>query len=128
MSVELNHTIVWASDSVAAARFLADLLGRPAPVRFGPFEVVALDNGASLDFAISDGPIQSQHIAFLISDAEFDAVFCRIRAQKLDYWSDPMRRSPDEINHHDGGRGVYFEAPDGHFFEVITKPYGGDGS
>lgn len=69
MSVELNHTIVWASDSVAASRFLADLLGRPAPVRFGPFEVVALDNGASLDFAISDRPIQPKHIAFLISEA-----------------------------------------------------------
>ena len=28
---------------------------------------------------------------------------------------------------HDGGRGVYWEDPDGHFLEVITRPYGSVG-
>jgi hypothetical protein len=32
-----------------------------------------------------------------------------------------------EINHHDGGRGFYFEDPNGHFLEVITRPYGSGG-
>ena len=29
-----------------------------------------------------------------------------------------------EINRHDGGRGVYFPDPSGHFLEIITRPYG----
>jgi catechol 2,3-dioxygenase-like lactoylglutathione lyase family enzyme len=121
----LNHTIVWSSDQQKSARFLAEILGRPAPVRFGRFDVVELDNGVSLDFATVEGKVQPQHYAFLISEAEFDAVFGRIQAQGIKFWADPMRSRAGEINHHDGGRGVYFAGPDDHFLEVITRPYGG---
>jgi len=125
MPAELNHTIVWCSDPGASARFLADMLGRPAPTRFAHFEVVALDNGVSLDFANAEGPIQPQHYAFLISEADFDAVLRRLKARGLDHWADPRRSRPGEINHNDGGRGVYFRDPDDHYLEVITRPYGG---
>jgi catechol 2,3-dioxygenase-like lactoylglutathione lyase family enzyme len=124
MSVQLNHTIISSSDPSISARFLADMLGRPAPFRFGLFEVVDLDNGVSLDFAFSQEPIQPQHYAFLISEAEFDAVMGRIREQRLEYWADPFHHRPGRINHNDGGRGIYFLDPDGHFMEVITRPYG----
>lgn len=117
--------IVWSSDQAKAARFLAEILGLPAPIRFGHFDVVKLDNGAALDFAALEGPIQSQHYAFLIKESDFDAVFGRIREQGLSFWADPMRRRPGEINQGDGGRGVYFSDPDGHLLEVITTPYGG---
>ena len=50
MAVQLNHTIVSVHDSQTSAAFLADILGLPAPTRFGPFVVVATDNGVSLDF------------------------------------------------------------------------------
>ena len=50
MTVQLNHTIVWCSDQEKSAGFLAEILGRPAPTRFGPFHVVQVDNGVSLDF------------------------------------------------------------------------------
>ncbi|WP_217468673.1 hypothetical protein [Paraburkholderia fynbosensis] len=46
---------------------------RPAPNRFGHFDVVDLDNGVSLDFAKFEGRFQPQHYAFLISEADFDA-------------------------------------------------------
>jgi hypothetical protein len=124
MTAQLNHTIVWCSNQGVSARFLADILGRPAPARFGHFDVVDLDNGVSLDFANAESPIRPQHYAFLISEAEFDAVLGRITERGLDYWADPMRRRPGEINHNDGGRGVYFPDPDGHYLEVITRPYG----
>ncbi|RBY83328.1 VOC family protein [Blastococcus sp. TF02A-26] len=124
MAVQLNHTIVSASDRWASARFLAELLGRPAPTSFGPFAVVELDNGVSLDFS-EDGPVTPRHYAFLVSEEEFDAIFGRIRARGLAYWADPGRRRPGEINTHDGGRGVYWTDPDGHFLEIITRPYGG---
>jgi catechol 2,3-dioxygenase-like lactoylglutathione lyase family enzyme len=124
MAAQFNHTIVWSSDQTKSARFLAEMLGRPAPVRFGRFDVVELDNGVSLDFADAEGPIRLQHYAFLISEADFDVVLARILARGLDHWADPARHRPGEINHNDGGRGVYFPDPDGHYLEVITKPYG----
>ena len=127
MSVQLNHTIVWCRDQRRSARFLTELLGLAAPSRFGPFLVVELANGVSLDFHDSEGEIASQHYAFLIGEPEFDAVLARIQERGLDYWADPGQRRKGEINRHDGGRGLYFEDPDGHLLEVITRPYGGGG-
>jgi extradiol dioxygenase family protein len=112
----LNHTIVWSSDQTKSARFLAEMLGRSATTRFGHFDVVELAN--------AEGSIRPQHYAFLISEADFDAVLGRIRERGLDHWADPMRRRPGEINQNDGGRGVYFSDPDGHYLEVITRSYG----
>lgn len=124
MSVELNHTIVTAHNRQASAAFLADVLGLATPTPFGPFMVVALANGVNLDFADADGEISPQHYAFLVSEAEFDEIFGRIQARALPYWADPHGRHPGEINHNDGGRGVYFPDPDGHVLEIITRPYG----
>lgn len=127
MPAQLNHTIVHARDSKASATFLSEMLGLPEPTRFGPFQVVEADNGVSLDFMENDGDIASQHYAFLITESEFDEIFGRIRERGLLYWADPGKRRPGEINHNDGGRGVYFEDPNGHFLEIITRPYGSGG-
>jgi catechol 2,3-dioxygenase-like lactoylglutathione lyase family enzyme len=125
MAVEFNHTIIWARDSKASARFLAEILGLPAPATWGPFEVVKTTNGVSLDFMNRTEEIHSRHFAFLVSESEFDEIFGRIRAGGLPYWADPARSETGQINHHDGGRGVYFEDPNGHLLEIITRPYGG---
>jgi catechol 2,3-dioxygenase-like lactoylglutathione lyase family enzyme len=124
MGVQLNHTIVWCKDKQASARFLSEVLGVGAPVPFGPFLVVELSNGVSLDYYALDGEIARQHYAFLVSEAEFDAIFERIQARGLDYWADPGRSQLRQINRHDGGRGTYFQDPDGHLLEIITRPYG----
>src|ERR1700740_2525466 len=120
---ELNHIIIWCSDKQSSAAFLTDILGLPPAKPFGHFLVVPLANGVSVDFMEKSGPISHQHYAFLVSEAEFDAGFARIQGLGLPYWADPARRQPQEINRHWGGRGVYFEDPDGHFLELITKPY-----
>lgn len=124
MTVELNHTLVAVHDKHAAATFLTELLGLPEPVPFGPFMVVTLGNGVSLDFMDSPGDIPVQHYAFLVSEEEFDTIFGRIRARELSYWADPHHNQPDEINTRDGGRGVYFDDPNGHVLELLTRPYG----
>ena len=127
MAVQLNHTIVHARDAEASATFLSEMLGVDPPRRFGPFMVVEVDNGASLDF-MTTGPewdIGIEHYAFLVSEPEFDEIFGRIQERKLPYWADPHGNEPGEINHHDGGRGVYWHDPDGHMLEIITVPYGG---
>jgi len=127
MTVQLNHTIVWCRDQEKSSKFLTDLLGLPAASRFMHFLVVTLENGVSLDYYEVDREIALQHYAFLIDEERFDQVLGRIRAQGLPHWADPAREKPDQINHHDGGRGVYFQDPDGHLLEVITRPYGSGG-
>ena len=127
MTVQLNHTIVWCRDKRKSAAFLTEMLGLPKPTRFGPFLVVELGNNVSLDFHDTDYEIASQHYAFLISEGEFEEVFGRIRSRGLDYWADPGQSKAGQINRHDGGRGLYFEDPDGHLLEVITRPYGSGG-
>jgi catechol 2,3-dioxygenase-like lactoylglutathione lyase family enzyme len=126
MTAELNHTIVWCHDRQRSSAFLADMLGRPPPRRFLHFMVVDLDNGVSLDFMEKQGDVALQHYAFLISDDEFDAVFERLGKAGVTYWADPARTMPNQINRHFGGRGLYFEDPNGHLLEVITKPYGSE--
>ena len=127
MAVELNHTIVASRDKERSAKDLADLLGLPEPAQFGPFQVVQVANGVSLDFASTDEEIHPQHYAFLLTEAEFDEVFGRVQQRHLEYWADPRQTRPGEINTNDGGRGVYFLSPDGHYLEIITRPYGSGG-
>ncbi|MFL6690925.1 MAG: VOC family protein [Alphaproteobacteria bacterium] len=125
MSIELNHTIVHAKDKRESAAFLAEILGLAKPESFGPFLVLRTANGVSLDFMNHSGPIDAQHYAFLVSEAEFDVGFGRIKERGLDYWADPAKRRLGEINSNDGGRGLYFHEPSGHFLEILTVPYGG---
>ena len=124
MAIDFNHTIVWVRDSEASATFLSEILGLPVPRRWGPFLVVTTANGANLDFMNANGEIAPQHYAFLVSEPEFDQIFDRVRERPLPYWADPAQSQADEINHNDGGRGFYFEDPNGHFLEIITRPYG----
>lgn len=126
MSVELNHTIVHARDNRESAEFFADLLGLEITAEWGPFIAVALSNGVTLDFAtIPAEHLTPQHYAFLVSDAEFDAAYGKIRARGVQHWADPHQKQPGEINHNDGGKGVYFLDPSDHAMELITVPYGG---
>lgn len=134
MAIRLNHTIVVAHDRQASALFLSEMLGLPAPTVLGPFAVVEVGD-TTLDYMnVGDytrggsDAIASQHYAFLVSEAEFDEIFARIRTRRLAYWADPWRQQPDTINQWDGGRGVYFEDPNGHLLEAITRPYGSGGS
>jgi hypothetical protein len=103
------------------------MLGVAPPTPYGPFLVVQVDNEVSLDFADDHGPVHPQHYAFLVGEPEFDQIFGRIRERGLPYWADPGRHRPGEFNTNDGGRGVYWEDPSGHFLEIITRPYGSGG-
>ena len=123
MSVELNHTIIWAKDRWASARFLADILGLTAEPEWGPFVPVRTGNGVTLDFA--DSPdFRPQHYAFLVSEPEFDAALARLRSSGIKFCAHFDGSGPGEINHLHGGRGVYFGDANGHLLEIITQPYG----
>lgn len=123
---KLNHTIVWCQDQEKSAKFLSEILGLPPPRRFLGFLVVDLANEVSVDYLPAEAgePIALQHLAFLVSEEEFDGALERVRERTTEIWADPAKRQPGRINRHFGGRGVYFEDPNGHLFEIITTPYG----
>ncbi|WP_424214874.1 VOC family protein [Streptomyces sp. BI20] len=127
MSVALNHTIVHARDNRESAEFFSALMGLEITSEWGPFVAVELANGVTLDFAsLPEGvPLTPQHYAFLVSEEEFTAVYARIVAGGVPHWADPRRERAGEINRQDGGRGVYFTDPAGHYLEILTVPYGG---
>jgi catechol 2,3-dioxygenase-like lactoylglutathione lyase family enzyme len=127
MAIHFNHTILKARDSKASAAFLAEILGLPAPTHWGPFRMVTTHNDANLDYVDTNGEIVPQHYAFLVSEAEFDEIFGKVRDRKLPYWADPAQKKKGDINHHDNGRGIYFEDLNGHLLEIITRPYGSGG-
>lgn len=126
MPIAFNHTIVAAHDKHESAAFLTELFGLPDPAPFGHFVVVELEHGASLDYSqVPAGEtVHPQHYAFLVTEDDFDAIYAKIAARGLDHWADPGTQHPGEINHRDGGRGVYFRDPAGHFLEILTRAYG----
>ncbi|MET9958354.1 VOC family protein [Streptomyces sp. NPDC006326] len=125
MSVQLNHTIVHSLDKRESAEFLAHILGLEVGAEWGPFIPVSTGNDVTLDFATAPaGSIAVQHYAFLVSEEEFDVSFEKIRSAGIPYFADPYMKHPGEINHNDGGRGLYFRDPSGHGMEIITRPYG----
>lgn len=124
MSVQLNHTIVSCRDKERSSAFLAGILGLPSATKFANFLVVEAENSVSLDYHEISGEITAQHYAFLVGEDEFDASFARITDQGLPYWADPFKTQPDVIGTPGGRRVLYFEDPDGHLMEILTRPKG----
>jgi catechol 2,3-dioxygenase-like lactoylglutathione lyase family enzyme len=123
-SVELNHTAIYARDRHLSAEFLATILGLRVGAPFGPFLPVDLGNGVTLDYyEKTDEPIQSQHYAFLVPDAQFHAMIARLEAVGVTHYADPSHTEPGQINRLFGGHGAYFDDPDGHNMEIMTRPY-----
>ena len=121
----LNHLIVWANDRHKAASFLAETLGLRPPTEFGHFTQVETGNSVTIDFADTKGEPAGMRLAFLVTERQFDEVFARIEQRGISHWADPRRSVPDQINHDDGGRGVYFADPYTSVgWEIITRPYG----
>jgi len=129
MSIKFNHTIIAAKDKKQSASWLTELFSLPDPEPFGHFLAVAAANDVSLDYAeVGSGEeIRPQHYAFLVSEDDFDSIYGKIRDRGIEHWADPRRSRPGEINRNDGGRGVYFQDPAGHYMEILTRPYGSGG-
>ncbi|MFF6911221.1 VOC family protein [Streptomyces sp. NPDC012466] len=120
----LNHTAVYACDRQLSAEFLAAVLGLRVGTPFGPFLPVDLGNGVTLDYyEKTDEPIQPQHYAFLVPEEQFDGMIDRLEALGVTYYADPNHTRPGRVNDLFGGRGAYFDDPDGHNLEIMTRPY-----
>ena len=131
MAIRLDHTIVPAKDKDASAKFFAEIYGLTVQSD-GHFAQVQVNE--SLTFAFADEPEgwggpgfdprtgRSHHYAFHVSDAEFDAIFKRVKDSGIPYGSGPFSHTDSKINKRRGGRGFYFEDPNGHLLEVMTVP------
>jgi catechol 2,3-dioxygenase-like lactoylglutathione lyase family enzyme len=119
MAVVLDHTIVPAKDKTASAEFFAEMFGLTVKPGQGHFAQVQVNDSLTFDFTDDPHP-WSQHYAFHITDAEFEAVLSRVKAKGLPYGSGPFSHTDGQIYSRRGGRGFYFEDPNGHLLEVMT--------
>lgn len=128
-AIELNHTVVPARDKIASARFFASIFGlRFDEAAVGYFAPVQVNDALTMDFVDNDswtadegaGHVPIHHYAFKVDEADFDAIFARIKTKGIPYGSEPNALENMDINHRDGGRGVYFRDPDGHVLELLT--------
>ena len=119
MAITLNHTIVPAHDKEASARLFARVFGLEYGGLNGHFAPVRVNETLTLDFDNAT-QFESHHLAFHVSEADFDAIFERVKAAGLTYGSQPNAQDNGEINHRLGGRGVYFRDPNGHSLELLT--------
>jgi catechol 2,3-dioxygenase-like lactoylglutathione lyase family enzyme len=123
MAIMLDHTIVPAHDKVASAKFFAELFGLSYDGPMGPFAPVRINDSLSLDFDDRWGDkFGLHHYAFHVSDAEFDAIFGRVKAKGLKYGSGPYSREDMQVRENKGARTVYFPDLNGHILEIRTKP------
>jgi catechol 2,3-dioxygenase-like lactoylglutathione lyase family enzyme len=121
MTIELNHMIVPARDKEESARFYERIFGFRREAPMGPFAPVRIPGQSlTLDFDTWES-LQPQHYAFKVSEAEFDAIFGRVADAGLVYGSGPGSPEDGELNHWNGGRGVYFRDPSGHLLELLTR-------
>src|SRR5262249_2627955 len=130
MAIHLDHTIVPAKDKVVSAEFFAEIFG--LTVKKGHFAQVQINDSLTFDFADEPEPWggpgfdpktgQSHHYAFHVSDGEFDEIFGRVKAKRRPYGSGPHNHTDGQIYNRRGGRGFYFEDPNGHLLEVMTVP------
>ncbi|MDB5728309.1 MAG: putative glyoxalase/bleomycin resistance protein/dioxygenase domain [Noviherbaspirillum sp.] len=124
MTVHLDHLMVPARNKTASAKLLAELLGVPwSPASAGPFVAVYLNDGLTLDFDEWTEPVPRIHYCFRVAENEFDAILGRIRAAGIPYRSNVHGAVDLRINTWHGGRGVYWNEPDGHQWEMLTISY-----
>ncbi len=120
MTVTLNHTIVPARDKVVAAKFFAKIFGLKRG-RSGHIAPVRVNRSLTLLFD-DDSKFESHHLAFHVSDREFDAILRRIKRGNIVFGSAPWSLDDGKLNNWGGGRGVYFRDPNGHVLELMTVP------
>lgn len=125
MTVHLDHLLIPASDRVASARLIATLFEVPwaAQGPAGPFSVVYLNDGLTLDFDQWEPPIARQHYAFRVTEEAFDAILQRLAAVGIVHRSTPHGPADGQVNTAVGGRIAYWSRPDDHVWEILTESY-----
>ena len=119
--IRVDHVGVPARARLDAAGLLASLFdldreipddGRFARLRVSPeFTIVFYDSEQ----------IQPTHVAFVVDDDAFDAILRRLQSRGVGYGSQPNDPANGRIDHPLSERGLFFQTPDGHLFELMTS-------
>jgi catechol 2,3-dioxygenase-like lactoylglutathione lyase family enzyme len=122
--IRVDHVGVPARARLDAAGLLASLFdldreipddGRFARLRVSPeFTMVFYDSEQ----------IQPMHVAFVVDDGAFDAILRRLQAHGVAYGSQPSDPKNGRIDHPLSERGLFFQMPDGHLFELMASNSG----
>jgi catechol 2,3-dioxygenase-like lactoylglutathione lyase family enzyme len=122
MAIELDHIILAVNDLARSADFYGSVLGLTYEGERGPFGLLRVSPGLVIQLA-PWGTAGGQHLAFALSEAEFDAAFARIRAAGIPYGDrfdavGNMQGPGDEPAARGPGKAVYFFDPDKHLLEI----------
>jgi len=119
----LNHTFVPAHDRVASAQWFAGMFKVPYVGAQGgrPVARVQLNETLALDF-VDRERFEPLHLAFHVSDEEFDGILARLRGDSWPYGSAGGAMNDGQVNTQRFGRNVYFRDPNGHSLELLTRP------
>ena len=123
MPVSLDHFIVPSRNAVAAAKQLGEILGVPweKAAAIGPFSPVYVNEGLTLDFQTTGEAFPIHHYCFRVTPAEFDIIVGRIKAAGIAFRSTVHGPVDNKVDPHYGN--VYWNEPDGHFWEMLTESY-----
>lgn len=117
----IDHIILRVKNATESALFYSSVLGFTHEGRFGPFEVMRVNDGLTLD--LMQMPLgDPQHLAFELSEHEFEEAFERIRSRDIPYGDDPFSRTSQGAGIAHGARGnatvLYFSDPSGNSLEI----------
>jgi catechol 2,3-dioxygenase-like lactoylglutathione lyase family enzyme len=121
MTIALDHIVVPSKDKVTSAQFFARIFGAKVEEPMGRFTPVKVNEALTLQFDNTELFPGRLHLAFHIGDNEFDAILSRVKADKLPFGSRALQPNDMKLNDMNGGRGFYFQDPNGHLLEVFTR-------
>ena len=119
MTIELDHTILSVNDIQTCVRFYRKILG----FSYEPDALIRIS--PTLVFQLMQRPPQiSQHLAFSMSRAEFEATVGRLKAAQIPYgdnFDTVGTMTGPGISHgsRKNAKSIYFKDPDGHMLEIM---------
>lgn len=122
MPLDLDHLILRVNDRAGSVDFYTRILGLTAEGERGPFSVVRVSPGFTVQLA-PWGTAGGEHLAFATSRNEFEEIFMRIRAAGVEF-GDSFHtvgngRGPgDEDGARGPGKALYFLDPNKHLIEL----------
>jgi catechol 2,3-dioxygenase-like lactoylglutathione lyase family enzyme len=125
--MNLDHTLIPANDKEESARFFARIMGLQFAGIHGTSGLVAVDDTLTLRF--DERQTGRIHLAFHVTEAEFDSIVGRLQDESVPYGTTGSRSGAFnmQIGEHNGGKRVYFDDPAGQNVELMTVPTAGLG-
>ena len=118
--MKLDHTLIPATDKEESAKFFAKIMGLEYAGIRGTMGLVRVDDALTLQF--DERQTGRIHLAFHVTDGEFDVVLSRLKAEGVPFGARGSRTQAFnmEVGSLNGGRRFYFDDPSGQSFELMT--------